>query len=205
MGHGDHGVRGRVWVPAPTANADVLIFSNTHNYDWNGNIDAVDILVQVFSTTGGTYLWQYTVTNNSYDPANGNGFSGFELALPVSPPPPDLVNITDPAIGTWEHDCCSGLPVEWDAPDGPGIGVGQSGVFSFETAPRSIVNSTGWFHTWSFGTQTDITNYTDTPGELGPEAPNLTIPGRIPEPASLMLLSAALLGFGVMYWRRRTV
>jgi len=61
----------------------------------------------------GKYWWKYDVTNNTFDPVPGtsNGFSGFELALPVSVPDIGDISAPDPA---WDVDCCSGLPVEWD-------------------------------------------------------------------------------------------
>lgn len=194
---------------ATQAYADTDIFDATHNYDWNGNVNAMTITVDV-DQVGGLYLWQYTVTNNSFSP--GNGFSGFELALPAAPPP-DLGNITSPN-SNWVTDCCSGEPVEWDIPDttpnaagsstfGPGILVGETGVFSFTTLPRTMVNSTGWFHTWEGGTQTNITDYSATPGALGPEAPNLLVTGIVPEPGTLSLLGIGGIALLARLRRRR--
>jgi len=190
------------------ANADTDIFDATHSYDWNGNTAAITISVDV-DLVGGLYLWQYTVTNNSF--STGNGFSGFELAMPAAPS--DIGNVVSPN-SNWISDCCSGQPVEWDIPDqvpnaggsstfGPGILVGETGVFSFTTLPRSITNSNGWFHTWVNGGQTDITFYSSTPGELGPEVPNVLLPPlSTPEPSSLIMVSAGLLGI-IGAWRRK--
>ncbi len=149
-----------------------LIFTNTHNYG------SIVIRVDVFDNFGGDftkYWWVYSVTNLTFDPSPGvtNGFSGFETALPS--PVPDIANVATPGPG-WIIDCCSGLPVEYDVPQGPGVLPGFSGVFSFTTAPRLIVPSTGWFHTWAFGGQTDIIYY---PVGDEPEVPDvISDPGQ---------------------------
>jgi len=171
-----------MWVAAP-------IFTNTHDYAFGGNPTAVVIQVDVFDLSG-QYKWQYTVTNNSYDPSPGtsNGFSGFETALPAAVP--DLGNLTAPGPG-WVFNCCSGEPVEYDKMNSAGLGImpGQSGVFSFTSLAREITQSTGWFHTWESGTQTNIVNYG---AGNGVEVPNVLKP-PIPEPTTL-----ALLGVGVI-------
>ncbi len=89
---------------APSAFADIDIFDNTHTYDMGAAFPgAVTIAVDV-DQVGGNFLWEYTVTNNSYD--LGNGISEFELGLPAFPP--DLANATN-NLG-WDNNCCSGLP-----------------------------------------------------------------------------------------------
>ena len=150
------------------------IFSNTHNYG------AVIIRVDVFNNYFGDfnkYHWVYTVTNVSYEPNPGltNGFSGFELALPLAVP--DIGDITAPdGIGPWLINCCSGLPVEWDLTNSGGAGVGggtlpgQTEVYSFTTLPRLITVSSGWFHSWQGDVQVAIVNY---PTGDAPEVPDV--------------------------------
>jgi len=157
----------------PSTNAGPF-FTNTHFYG------AIDIKVEVYNHFGldfTKYWWVYTVTNHTYDPLPGisNGFSGFELALPVFVP--DIANIAAPdGIPPWAINCCSGLPVEWDltnaagAPVGGGTMPGQTEMYSFTTLPRLITVSSGWFHTWENGGQTDIINYPTTDA---PEVPDL--------------------------------
>jgi len=150
-----------------------IIYSNTHNYG------LITIKVDVHNNYLGDftkYQWVYTVHNLTFDPvpATSNGFSGFELALPVFVP--DIANVTAPdGIPPWLINCCSGQPVEWDLPNfndtvGGGTMPGQVEAYSFSTLPRLITASTGWFHTWEFGVQTDIIYY---PAGDGPEVPDL--------------------------------
>ncbi len=161
--------------PQPNAPA-ALIFSNTHNY----GVCVIDVKVynNYFGDTS-KYWWTYIVRNFTFDPIPGttNGFSGFELALPVAVP--DIGDI-DP-MAPWLVNCCSGLPVEWDLRKSTGNGVmpGETKIFSFSTAPRLITVSSGWFHTWQYdapsGTdfQTDIVNY---PAGDEPEVPDVREP-----------------------------
>jgi hypothetical protein len=149
---------------------------------------------------GATYLWEYTVTNNSYDPVPGssNGFSGFELALPGGFPP-DLDNVTSPSAG-WVSNCCSGLPMEWDIRNsaGPGVMPGETGVFSFTTLPRFIQTADdGWFHTWQNDVQTDLVFYGADNAPLAPDLEREVIP----EPGTLLLLGMGLAAAGL---RRRS-
>jgi hypothetical protein len=153
---------------APPLNAPAaLIFSNTHNYG------SIIIDVRVYNNYLGDptkYWWEYAVRNVSFDPNPGvsNGFSGFELALPVNVP--DIANISPGA--PWVVNGYSGLPVEWDLPNSNGMGVmpGNPGFFSFTTSPRLISSSSGWFHTWQGNIQTDVINY---PPDDAPEVPNV--------------------------------
>jgi hypothetical protein len=158
-------------VPAPGSPTS-LIFANSHNYG------SVIIDVRVYNNYLGDptyYWWTYIVRNISYDPdpLNGtNGFSGFELALPVNVP--DIANIL-PGPPPWSVNCCSGLPVEWDQPNsqGPGVLPGNTQQYSFSTLPRLITSSSGWFHTWINNGQAYITNY---PSTDAPEVPDVVEP-----------------------------
>jgi hypothetical protein len=183
---------------AGTAQA-ALIASQTNTYAFGGDADAIVIESNVFDN-GATYLWEYTVTNNSYDPVPGssNGFSGFELALPGGFPP-DLDNVTSPSAG-WVSNCCSGLPMEWDIRNsaGPGVMPGETGVFSFTTLPRFIQTADdGWFHTWQNDVQTDLVFYGADNAPLAPDLEREVIP----EPGTLLLLGMGLAAAGL---RRRS-
>jgi hypothetical protein len=177
-------------LTAGSANA-VLLHHFDHSYDGG----SVEIDLDVFDN-GGLYSWEYTVTNNSYDPNPGvtNGFSGFELFLPS--PIAEIANIV-PNPGSsppWEHNCCSGLPLEWDIRDNVGLGVmpGFSLVFSFTTNPRQVaINNEGWFHSWANGTQVNIV---DTIGMHVPLVPGLQ---PIPEPGTLFLLGLGIAAVGL--------
>ena len=166
-----------------------LIHSFSHTFGFGADADAVVIDLQVFDAQpGNRYLWEYTVTNNSYDPVPGtsNGFSGFELFLPS--PIPEIADVTpNPgSVPPWEINCCSGNPVEWDIRNSDGLGVmpGEAGIFSFTTDPRQVaINDEGWFHTWQFDVQTDIV---PTFGMHVPLVPGLT---PIPEPGVLSLIA----------------
>lgn len=193
----------------PITASAALIFSNSHDYAFGGDPMAINIFVEIFDNFAGDfdkYEWRYTVTNNSYEPTPGtsNGFSGFETTLPAAVP--DLLDQFAPNAD-WEFDCCFGLPVEWDIRDsvGPGVSIGESGVFGFSSLPRQFVESTGFFHTWEFGVQTAIVNFepgngVEVPDVLNPPSPIIP-PNAIPEPTTLVLLGLGLLGMSVS--RRR--
>ena len=174
-------------LSAVNANAGLI-----HHFDHSFDGGSVDIALDVFDNAG-VYSWEYTVSNNSYDPIPGttNGFSGFELFLPS--PIPEIASIVPNPGSTppWEIDCCSGNPVEWDIRDSVGLGVmpGSSLVFSFTTGPRAVaINNDGWFHSWENNVQVNIVS---TPGMHVPWVPGLE---PIPEPSTLALLCVGVLG-----------
>ena len=181
-----------------------LIGNFSHTYGFGADPNAVVIVLNVFDgQAGGRYLWEYTVTNNSYDPVPGtsNGFSGFELFLPS--PIPEIAGISPNSSSTppWDVDCCSGNPVEWDIrnSDGPGVKPGEVGVFSFTTDPRQVaINNSGWFHTWQNNVQTDIVT------TLGMHVP--LVPGlqpEVPEPGTMLLATIGIAGVVLGQLRRR--
>lgn len=167
------------WSGNPVVGAGP-IFSNTHIYAYGSDPQAVIIKVEVFNNYLGDfskYHWVYTVTNNSYEPlpGNTNGFSGFELALPLFVA--DIGDISAPdGIPPWVINCCSGQPVEWDlnntagAPVNGGTLPGETEVYSFTTLPRLVTISTGWFHTWITDGQVELVYY---PEGDGPEVPDV--------------------------------
>jgi len=171
----------------PVTPSSELLFTGTHTYDFLPGDGALTIQVDVYNNFFGDfnkYRWEYTVTNNSYDPTPGstNGFSGFELALPASVP--DLQDIYFPSGEPWEVNSYSGQPVEWDLKNSLGQGVmpGETGVFGFSSLPRLVTNSTGYYHTWQSDVQAFITMWSVTPGELGPECPDVLAPAQEPPP-----------------------
>lgn len=179
-----------------------LIATHGHSYLSGGVL--IDLRVYD-GQPGGRYLWEYTVTNSTYDPNPGtsNGFSGFELFLPS--PIPEIADITPNLASTppWHVDCCSGSPVEWDITDSEGDGImpGESGIFSFTTDPRDIaINDDGWFHTWQDDVQTDIIG---TPGMHVPWVPGLTPISGVPGPGTLLLVGLGAAGMVGAAWRAR--
>jgi len=150
-----------------------IIYTNSHFYgDVSIKVEVHDNYLGDFTK----YWWVYTVTNLAYDPSPGvsNGFSGFELALPLFVP--DIADVAAPdGIPPWVINCCSGQPVEWDLPNavdvvGGGTMPGQTEKYSFSTLPRLITSSTGWYHTWMQDIQQVLEYY---PAGDGPEVPDL--------------------------------
>ncbi|OAI47354.1 hypothetical protein AYO44_09600 [Planctomycetaceae bacterium SCGC AG-212-F19] len=184
------------------------IFTDTHSYAYGKDPNAVVIRVDVFNNYKGNsnlYLWQYTVTNNSYDPIPGqtNGFAGFALSLPKLVP--DIANVSGPP--QWDHSAGVDVPhaVEWDRDDdNGGIMPHQTGVFSFTTLPRPWTTGDGLFHTWrpvpgqAAKQQFAFVNFDGQ----GPEVPDVNqSPLDTPEPTSLILFGIG--GLAICCYRRR--
>jgi hypothetical protein len=183
------------------------IFTNTHTYAFGGDPGAVSIRVQVFGHFNGNplqYLWQYTVSNHSYDPIPGqtNGFAGFALALPTLPP--DIGNVTGPP--NWDHSAGIDVPhaVEWDInDDSGGVMPGHTGVFSFTTLPRPVTIGEGLFHTWKPIDGQDTKQQFAFVNFENIEVPDVGRPPRAtPEPGSAALLGLGLLGASGFLGRR---
>jgi hypothetical protein len=117
------------------------------------------IEVQVTAQSDGRLKWEYIVTNLSYDPPNGNGFSGFNVVF--AEPVDELSGQFGPP--GWEMNCCGRRPpkgAEWDKPSGTGVKPGGQVVFGFFTRLREarLVQgvepfTTSWAHTWVRGGQ----------------------------------------------------
>lgn len=111
------------------------------------------IEVRVTAQADGRWKWEYIVTNLSYNPPGGNGFSGFNIVF--ASPVEELSGQFGPS--GWEMNCCGRRPpggAEWDKPSGTGVMPGQSATFGFFTKPReAVVNKNSWAHTWIRGSQ----------------------------------------------------
>lgn len=111
------------------------------------------IEVRVTAQSDGRFKWEYIVTNLSYSPSGGNGFSGFNIVF--AEPVEELSGQFGPS--GWEMNCCGRMPpegAEWDKPSGSGVMPGQSATFGFFTKPREgAITKGSWAHTWVRGSQ----------------------------------------------------
>lgn len=122
----------------------------------------IRIEVRVTAQADRRWKWEYIVTNLSYNPPGGNGFSGFNIAF--ASPVEELSGQFGPS--GWVMNCCGRNPplgAEWDKPDGSGVMPGGSATFGFFTEPREAVVvkgtqpfETSWAHTWVSGSQAFI-------------------------------------------------
>ncbi len=114
------------------------------------------IEVRVTAQSDSRFKWEYSVTNLSYNPQGGNGFSGFNIVF--AEPVEELSGQFGPS--GWEMNCCGRRPpggAEWDKPSGSGVMPGQSATFGFFTKPReAVVGGSSWAHTWIRGGQAFI-------------------------------------------------
>jgi len=103
----------------------------------------VDLSVTIVDN-GGTQDWIYTIDNLSYDPSDpfegdANGLSAFQILF--SEPVAEVANIMGPA-GWATTATPDGINWSILSSQGEGIGIGESGAFSFTTLRREIVTQT---------------------------------------------------------------
>jgi hypothetical protein len=151
-------------------------------FTWSGG--QVEVTATLYNNCSGDlsrYQWEYIVNNVSYNPAGGNGLSGFHLDFS----PATIPDVTDQSGPTdWTENSHTLAPpngVSWDIPDvasntasiptpGQGISPGGSETFTFCTLPRADVDTTGAAHSWSSG------------AEASPISGGLFVPGAIVTP-----------------------
>ncbi len=171
--------------------SDVFLWTDP---DSGGEIEVTEEVFDHFDLDTSLYTWRYTIFNFSYDPIplSTTGLSGFQLVFPAAVP--EFANQFGPA--GWVMNAFSGIAppfgAEWDIDDAMGIPIGGSDVFGFTTFPREdVVFAGSWMHTWQFGSQDFI--FTG----------DISVPGPIPEPATMALLGIGLSGLVGGAVRRR--
>ena len=110
----------------------------------------LQIEVSITPQADGRRKWEYLVTNLSYNPHGGNGFSSFNIYFAN-----EIDELSD-QFGPegWELNSCGlGPPngAAWDKISGPGAMSGEQVTFGFFTAPREPATSRGMAHTWVEG------------------------------------------------------
>lgn len=164
---------------------DVGQIIRSETFTWGGG--QVEITATVYNNCNGDlsrYRWEYVVDNISYNPAGGNGLSGFHVLFPSSVP-----DVTDQVVPTgWTENSHTVAPpsgVSWDIPDqtpnaagnappGQGISAGDAEVFEFCTLPRASANTTNsTIHSWNGGAEVSTVS--------GP----LFVPGSVTTPQLL--------------------
>lgn len=109
----------------------------------------LQIEVRITPQADGLWKWEYIVTNLSYNPHGGNGFSSFQIFFA------DSVNELSGQFGPegWKMNASVLGPkrpegASWDKVSGNGAMPGERVTFGFFTAPRESETFFGIAHTW---------------------------------------------------------
>jgi len=136
-----------VWgyKPIPGEQFDVRVRVDVDTFTWTdpSTKGKLKIEVRVTPQADGRYKWEYLVTNLSYNPHGGNGFSSFSFQFA------DYVDELSGQFGPegWEMNYYPD-GVAWDKISGLGAMPGEQVAFGFFTEPRELVKSRGMASTW---------------------------------------------------------
>jgi hypothetical protein len=127
-----------------------------NRFTWNdpNTGGRLQIEVRITPQADGRLKWEYLVTNLSYNPPGGNGFSGFQVFFADSVG--ELSGQFGPEGWGMNSSVLGPKPPEgatWDKVSGRGVMPGAQVTFGFFTAPREPATSFGMAHTWVGGTE----------------------------------------------------